>query len=146
MARMYNRKEEQYINNNLCKMPQYRTAKECLVLILFFSPPPTCSILFLSSVSSGHSFTRVSKQEVLYCRGPLVYVRYSEKRQPCSSSWTEKIRRRRKKREKNEQHFPVLERFYALISFFFSFPIALMSCTINALTRPVVPSIMDTKR
>jgi hypothetical protein len=57
-------------------------------------------------------------------------------------------KKEKERKEKNEQHFPLLERsrpFARSLACFLlvSFPIALMSCTKNTLTRPVAHSIMD---
>jgi hypothetical protein len=98
----------------------------------------------LASYSSGHSFTRTGKQEVLYCRRPLVCWLWRETTDAVFIKLNWERRMKKKRRKENEQHFPVLERFPPVCSFVLflvSLPIALMSCTINAITC----SIMDIK-
>lgn len=121
-------------------------ARDCLILILFFSSP---SFRFSSSLllrrlvprrisprlpppllpTNGHSFTRVSRQEVLHGRRPLTH-------RNDSCVHRAELNGRRKGRKRNERHFAISERFSRFVRrSLLTSSIVLVSCTINALPR-----------
>lgn len=109
MARMYNRKKN---NTSTTIYPKCHNtdSKECLVpilfLLFFYSPPPTCSSsLPFQAVTHSHAH-ELATRKLSTAEGHL-YADYGEKRQLCSLSCAKK---RERKWEKNEQHFPFLER------------------------------------